>query len=1086
MKSKSKKHITGNRAARQNSVRPIILSVASALSLVAAVNAHAAAQKFAPVPLYLQNESVTGEVKIKPNVMLFIDDSGSMAWVPGAERNPRAGEQSRMQITKNALTQVVNQYQDTINWSFQTLHNNGQVNVPTYTNTNGRNHTDILARINSMFANKGTPTTRRYYEVSQIVRNQTEYRCQKNYIVLMSDGDANGSYEADWVNQRDYMTWGYRVVPVNQRRVFPSGTNVFSDSYFGTRNGGGSDWKVTAIATGWNVDIWDTILDRNDGLGWFSKTLATKDFKTSGTDKAGKSWNGDANDPKDANGKSLYEKQVAETYTVGFGESLSEAGRNYLQQGASSSNNYFNASKAEDLVAAFNSIFASIDAANGSIPIVAPGTVAPAATSSNGVPDMAAAVELDSGSWSSRLKFYKLNADGTVNNNVVTEPSFSNRKTMINNGKTVAWVENIADNQMSNADFNISGGTPADQLEWKNVLLPWTARLSNDATLNQTAKTRKYSQVYRIREEGKRDLGDILDSSLNTVGDSVGGRQEFMVTAANDGMVHMFQHTGGEHPYDLKLSYIPAAMEREDDAGNPSVMGKFLKDVAHEQYGSTTVPHRYLVNGGMTLRRTPNAAESKGQQVFMFGAMGQGGRGAYALNIGGVNRHSGSALALNAGESNWLSDVPLFETVKGENNKLGYTIGTPQIGRISVQRGVDKVSTTENVRYAGFLSSGYRNLADADGNDASETALYVYEMLGQEAGSGEANGPAAGAEIRKIEVPGGVGGLSSPTLVDADFDGIVDVAYAGDYGGNMYRFDLRGTTPSAWTVTRIFAGNPSQPITSAPAISRRGSGSYVVIFGTGSDIYESDLENKNQQAVYGIFDKLPDAPDTSAVRSDVAQQADLLQQTMSVNENGQVFLTNNRVDEKTQKGWFFNLDANGERVVVKPTMILQTAVLSTRSYNKVTITTEPQGDICIPEKTETKTESASKILGVNAENGGALTQRSARLKFHIDNNVAFSKYANGISMQGITSFTYVDQTKLNDSPVTRDGDSGETGTDQPLKAANSEIPNNKCFSREAVRKLLISNSTPGSQLRDLDIEGRICGIRRLSWREIFF
>ncbi|PSJ81367.1 PilC family type IV pilus tip adhesin [Neisseria iguanae] len=1054
MKSKSEKHIAGNRAARKNNVRPIILSVVSALSLVASVHASAAAQKFASVPFYLQNQSVTGEVKVKPNVMLFIDDSGSMKWVPGESRVPYLiGQKSRMEITKEALKEVVGQYKDLINWGFQTLNNAGGGNASAYTS----DHADILKRINGMRPAGNTPTTRRYYELSSIVRNQPSYRCQKNYIVLMSDGDANNS-------------WFY---PRGTHRIFPAdGSDTFRDGYFGVRRGGR---KVDGIN-----GITDSVFDREDGLGWFSQTLATKDFKTGGTDKTGKSWDGDPADPKDAKGVSIYKDQTAETFTVGFGSGISAEGKKYLERGASPKGGYFAADDADSLVAAFKSIFNNINASSTSVPIISHGTVAPAATSSNGVPDMAAAVELDSGSWSSRLKFFKLNPDGTVNNNVVTEPSFTNRKTMINNGKTVAWVQNLADRQMSNADFGISGGTPADQLEWKNVLLPWTARQSTDTLLNQTAKNRRYSQAYRIREDGKRDLGDILGSSLNTIGNNVKGRQEFMVTAANDGMVHMFQRASGAHPYDLKLSYIPAAMEREDDAGNASTMGKFLKDVAHEQYGSV-VPHRYLVNGGMTLRRTPNGAKSKGQQMFMFGAMGQGGRGAYALNIGGVNRHNGSPLALNAGESKWLSDVPLFETEKGKNNKLGYTIGTPQIGRISVKRNGDRVSITENVRYAGFLSSGYRNMTDKDGKDLSETALYVYEMLGQEAGSGEVKGDSKGTLIKKIEVSNGVGGLSSPTLVDTDFDGIVDVAYAGDYGGNMYRFDLRGETPSAWKATRIFEGQSSQPVTSAPAVSRRSNGSYVVIFGTGSDIYESDLENKNQQAVYGIFDKLPDTPDANPVSEKVAKQADLRQQTMSVSAKGQVFLTNNPVG-KEQKGWFFNLENNGERVVVKPTMILQTAILSTRSYNKVTNKTKSNGDVCIPDKTETKTSSASKIFGVSAENGGALNQRSARLKLPINDA---GLYVNGISIQGITSFTYVDHTKLNDSPVTRDGDSGGTGTDQPLKPANSEIPNNKCFSRKAVRKLLLSNSTD-SQLADIDIEGRICGIRRLSWREIFF
>ncbi len=45
--------------------------------------------------------------------------------------------------------------------------------------------------------------------------------------------------------------------------------------------------------------------------------------------------------------------------------------------------------------------------------------------------------------------------------------------------------------------------------------------------------------------------------------------------------------------------------------------------------------------------------------------MGQGGRGAYALNVGGQNRVTGAATGLNADSSAWKEEVPLFETAKG-------------------------------------------------------------------------------------------------------------------------------------------------------------------------------------------------------------------------------------------------------------------------------------------------------------------------------------------------------------------------------------------------------------------------------------
>ncbi|HFC1766121.1 TPA: PilC/PilY family type IV pilus protein, partial [Neisseria gonorrhoeae] len=164
--------------------------------------------------------------------------------------------------------------------------------------------------------------------------------------------------------------------------------------------------------------------------------------------------------------------------------------------------------------------------------------------------------------------------------------------------------------------------------------------------------------------------------------------------------------------------------------------------------------------------------------------------------------------------------------------------GTPQIGK------------TQNGKYAAFLASGYA-AKDINSND-NKTALYVYDL---ENGSGSL--------IKKIEAPGGKGGLSSPTLVDKDLDGTVDIAYAGDRGGNMYRFDLSDSNPSKWSVSTIFEGQ--RPITSAPAVSRLAD-KRVVIFGTGSDLTEDDVLNTGEQYIYGIFDDDKAANNVNASR----------------------------------------------------------------------------------------------------------------------------------------------------------------------------------------------------------------------------
>ncbi|WP_404559082.1 PilC family type IV pilus tip adhesin, partial [Neisseria gonorrhoeae] len=384
---------------------------------------------------------------------------------------------------------------------------------------------------------------------------------------------------------------------------------------------------------------------------------------------------------------------------------------------------------------------------------------------------------------------------------------------------------------------------------------------------------------------------------------------------------------------------------------------------------------------------------------------------------------------------------------------LGYTVGTPQIGKI------------RNGKYAAFLASGYA-AKNINSND-NKTALYVYDLK-----------DTLGTPIAKIEVQGGKGGLSSPTLVDKDLDGIVDIAYAGDRGGNMYRFDLSNSDPNKWSAKAIFEG--TKPITSAPAVSRLKD-KRVVIFGTGSDLSEEDVLDTKEQYIYGIFD---DDKGTGTVKVTVQNGTGggLLKQTLT-KESKTLFLSNNKASGgSADKGWVVKL-MDGERVTVKPTVVLRTAFVTIRKY---------KDDGCGAE---------TAILGINTADGGALTPRSARpIVPEANKDVAqysgHKKTADGKSVpigcmwkNGKTAcpngyvydkpvnVRYLDEKKTDDFPVTADGDAGGSGT---FKEGKKPARNNRCFSGKGVRTLLMND------LDSLDITGPMCGIKRLSWREVFF
>ncbi|HFC7921467.1 TPA: PilC family type IV pilus tip adhesin [Neisseria meningitidis] len=621
------------------------------------------------------------------------------------------------------------------------------------------------------------------------------------------------------------------------------------------------------------------------------------------------------------------------------------------------------------------------------------------------------------------------------------QPNFTGRQTIIRLDGGVQQIK-LQGNEVTS--FNVNNGNNTfgivkdlgvdpDASEWKKVLLPWTVRASNDdnqfKTINQQLNQQKiqYSQRYRIRDNGNRDLGDIVNSPIVAVG-------EYLATSANDGMVHIFKKNGGgdDRNYNLKLSYIPGTMPRKDIESKDSNLAKELRAFAEKGY----VGDRYGVDGGFVLRQVNNL---NGQdRVFMFGAMGFGGRGAYALDL--TKAENGNPTA-----------VSLFDVKNDDKNnngvKLGYTVGTPQIGK------------THDGKYAAFLASGY---ATKDINSTeNQTALYVYDL------------ESSGTLIKKIEVPNGKGGLSSPTLVDKDLDGIVDIAYAGDRGGKMYRFDLKD-----WSVRTIFEG--TKPITSAPAISQLKD-KRVVIFGTGSDLSEEDVDNMEEQYIYGIFDD--DTATTGTVNFSGSGGGLLEQVLRRDNDNKTLFLTDyKRSDGSGSKGWVVKLK-DGQRVTVKPTVVLRTAFVTIRKYNDGGCGAE------------------TAILGINTADGGKLTKKSARpIVPDANKDVAqYSGHKKGINGKSIpigcmqkgneivcpngyvydkpVNVRYLDEKKTDGFSTTADGDAGGSGIDPAGKRSGK---NNRCFSQKGVRTLLMND------LDSLDITGPTCGMKRISWREVFF
>ncbi|WP_038314977.1 PilC/PilY family type IV pilus protein [Kingella kingae] len=1061
----------------------------------------------------ITNTTVRGMQGAKPNIMLLLDDSGSMgAQVPGSGR-------TRQQILQSSLSQVVAKYGNQINWGLIAFNDQSSAfNLPL-----GTNYSTVVNSIKRFPANGLTPTITSYIKAVDTLNKGIQYRCQKSYLVMLSDGDSNYPmyFEREaGVNARPgqmltsylrYPHWVYinreinkydfwrelltkdgKLIDRNSSKYRGMCSTAYQKSNSNVKNwcsalpqqfvyypySGISDPDDTTTSA-YRINYMNTwsgifakkyteyplrdltndldFLDSGSAyytntnlpssgfgrykkfffnnqpilapqtqyagamLSFFSEPINKIDLRIGGNDATGKSWD-----------DSAFPTQNITTFTIGFGNGLSESGLALLRGGASNiklkdgtvQKAYYSASDQTALQKAFDAILAQVEAENpppsnsnpidlppttNTLPISAPtagvpnrqqsvmaetsyATSPPSATgASNSIPNMAASVFVPAGLKSSELRFYALNSKAQADTSSWRVADFSQRKALIRTSSGVRWAN---DANLDNTFFLLSADTQTPQRtdEWNKALLPWTTR-TVEGSDDSKIKALNYPTPYRIRPIPPTDsprstgvdeynMGDVLDTPIVATGKNgiaQGNRQEFLITAANDGMVYLFQSNpdvNAKNPYSLKLNYLPATMPRQTLTDTHAT---HYKDLTHEGYAKDSArPHLFMINGGITVRTT--SAKSNRQNTFMVGALGQGGRGMYALNIGGKALDSGNDIGLNAESSTWNTSVPLYESNPNNNTKfssLGYTVGYPQIGRIAKYNTGGSLSDETlqtGVYYASFLSSGF---SYPNGNQ--ETALYIQDALGVDVGGGastaaKTNGNPKGKLLAKVVVKDGVGGLASPTLLDVNRDGVYDFAFAGDYGGNMYRFDLRKIDLSNGTVTdgavkKIYSGSTTQPITSAPAISMQKNGRYVVAFGTGSDMYASDYNSTAEQAVYGIYQRFNERLDPVNINDPAAGEAEkpltaenLLEQTLTTAtakmaegtpDEKEVTVrkgSTNAIESTSDKsklaydGWKVRLGnttsvQDGERVVVTPTVIFGTLILSTRIYKEKPVAT---------------------------------------------------------------------------------------------------------------------------------------------------
>jgi len=375
----------------------------------------------------------------------------------------------------------------------------------------------------------------------------------------------------------------------------------------------------------------------------------------------------------------------------------------------------------------------------------------------------------------------------------------------------------------------------------------------------------------------KSVLGDIVHSRPYYVSDTT---NPTIFVGANDGMLHAINATvAGADKGKERWAYVPSMLVTK------------LKTLVANPYN-----HDYFVDGQINIA---NVTISSAPKRVLVGGLGGGGKGIYALDIDSLTATTENEVASKilweidgaTGKVNYANP-----TTANAYLNLGYTYGTPLIAKVKID-----TTTTKDVV---ILGNGYNNNS---GGDYAARLFVIDVSNGQlitsiKAGS---NGSAASPN-----------GIFSVSAVDIDGDGVIDRVYGGDLNGTMWKFNLTGTTPSAWTAAALFTTN--QPITSTPSVALHPSGGYMVSFGTGAILTTganspnnlADMNNTDTHYVYGIWDPL-------SWNNTTVLSTELISQTLTERVYGSAKIrrsTANSINWATNKGWKVALPA-GERVL---------------------------------------------------------------------------------------------------------------------------------------------------------------------------
>ena len=518
----------------------------------------------------------------------------------------------------------------------------------------------------------------------------------------------------------------------------------------------------------------------------------------------------------------------------------------------------------------------------------------------------------DSKDWSGDLVAYNLNDDGSIDSTPAWRAATELDTTAAEDRTIITWAENqgvpfqwdsLAATQKADLQTGPTGKTESEAIGQARLQYLRGDR-ANESPSGLSFRTR-----------GGR-LGDIWHSSAIYVGkpdqawpDSGAGfpedadkystfvtakteRTPIVYAGANDGLLHGFNAADGKEV----LAYAPGNLYNDSiSAGYHRLTDPTFNHENLYVDGTPTVSDAFV-------RTTSGGLES--WHSILIGTQGGGGRGLFALDV--TSPDSATFRETNA------ANLAIWEFTNSHDAHLGYTYSRPIIALLN------------NGRWAAITGNGLNDTAiDSTGGQAQLFIIYL---------DGGIDGTwTEGSDYLRINTGSGAtssrNGLFDPAVIDLDNNGTADRVYAGDLNGNLWVFDLSGSSDSAWTIAHstnpLFAGQSSQPITVAPTVihhptvTNGSDPNLMILFGTGRFISDADKTITDTQSFYAVWDNGTGNLDRSS----------LVSQSFVLNDDiaGRVTDTDLEIaysaTSDRQYGWYIDLPASGERVVSKAVVV---------------------------------------------------------------------------------------------------------------------------------------------------------------------